>query len=58
MEHIIIEQLTNKLVRLTAEEGYQLFNRQNGTVYTEAIIKASQATAWNWTAIPTVGTEN
>lgn len=39
MEHIIIENLGNDFKRLTAEDGYGLFNTINRQYYTEAIVK-------------------
>ena len=41
MEHIIIEQLDNGLLRLTAEEGYILHNDFTGLNHSEAIVKSA-----------------
>ena len=47
MEHIIIEQLDNSLLRLTAEEGYVLHNDFTGLNHSEAIIKTTDG----WRAV-------
>lgn len=51
MEHITIDNIGRNLVRLTAEEGWVLFNRLSGEVYTEAVVRQNQANGRNWQAI-------
>lgn len=40
IEHMIEEDLGNGMVRLTAEEGYELYLKATCVVFSEAIVKA------------------
>lgn len=42
MEHIIITQLENGMVRLTTEAGFILLNEASNTTYSEAIVKSAK----------------
>lgn len=42
MEHIIIQNLDNGLLRLTPEEGYRLYNDLTQTFVSEAIVKSAK----------------
>ena len=39
MEHITIEELSDKIVRLIPDSGYVLYNRKTKKRYSEAVIE-------------------
>lgn len=52
MEHIIIKDLGNGYYNLTPEDGYMLYNTNNGMTYMEAVTKTPNI----YKAVPSPGT--
>ena len=57
MEHIIVTELSNEMVRLVPEAGYRLFCKTTCLYYGTAIVKKSYMRFFLAEAIPTEETE-